>query len=208
MERAVKRPTRLFPKATDSEQARKEAIEGTTPEETHKRSWAGTQRICAANYAAVEIHGFYGLIDDGSEGAGRMLILHVPRWVKSYFMDIRQGDTLHVYRCCRQAGTGTTGRGGRCPLAPSAFQSTNGCGSSRSCIPLCTKSAKNHEHRHYLRDLLSFPRNILHVQGKPVHCKQRRTATAQKADGGSVLPRRDAKRESGLCQVRGHPVLS
>ena len=158
MERAVKRPTRLFPKATDSEQARKEAIEGTTPEETHKRSWAGTQRICAANYAAVEIHDFYGLIDDGSEGAGRMLILHVPRWVKSYFMDIRQGDTLHVYRCCRQAGTGTTGRGGRCPLAPSAFRSTNGRGSSRSCIPLCKKSAKNHEHRHSLRDLLSFPR--------------------------------------------------
>ena len=79
MELAIKRPSRLFPKATDSEQA-------------------------AANYAAVEIHGFYGLIDDGSEGAGRMLILHVPRWVKGYFMDIRQGDTLHVYSATEKWG--------------------------------------------------------------------------------------------------------
>jgi hypothetical protein len=45
----------------------------------------------------VEIHGFFGLIDDGSAGAGRMLIVHVPKWIRGYFLDIRQGDTLHVY---------------------------------------------------------------------------------------------------------------
>jgi hypothetical protein len=66
------------------------------------RSWPeprakGERRMTAANYAAVEIHGFFGLIDDGSDGAGRMLIVHVPRWVKGFFMDIKQGDTIHVY---------------------------------------------------------------------------------------------------------------
>jgi hypothetical protein len=53
--------------------------------------------MTAANYSAVEIHGFFGLIDDGSDGAGRMLVVHVPRWVKGFFMDIKQGDTIHVY---------------------------------------------------------------------------------------------------------------
>ena len=67
-----------------------------------ERSWPeprqkGERRLIAANYGAVEIHGFFGLIDDGSDGAGRMLIVHVPRWVKGYFMDIKQGDTIHVY---------------------------------------------------------------------------------------------------------------
>jgi hypothetical protein len=67
-----------------------------------KRSWPeprekGERRMIAANYAAVEIHGFFGLIDDGSVGEGRMLIVHVPKWIRGYFLDIRQGDTLHVY---------------------------------------------------------------------------------------------------------------
>ncbi len=67
-----------------------------------KRSWPEPRqkherRMTAANYAAVEIHGFFGLIDDGSDGAGRMLVVHVPRWVKGFFMDIKQGDTIHVY---------------------------------------------------------------------------------------------------------------
>jgi hypothetical protein len=67
-----------------------------------KRSWPeprtkNERRMTAANYSAVEIHGFYGLIDDGSEGAGRMLVVHVPKWVKGFFMDIKQGDTIHVY---------------------------------------------------------------------------------------------------------------
>jgi hypothetical protein len=61
------------------------------PRQKHER------RMTAANYAAVEIHGFFGLIDDGSDGAGRMLVVHVPRWVKGFFMDIKQGDTIHVY---------------------------------------------------------------------------------------------------------------
>ena len=67
-----------------------------------KRSWPeprekNERRIVAANYSAVEIHGFFGLIDDGSVGEGRMLIVHVPRWVRGYFLDIKQGDSLHVY---------------------------------------------------------------------------------------------------------------
>lgn len=67
-----------------------------------KRSWPeqrqkNERRTTAANYSAVEIHGFFGLIDDGSDGAGRMLIVHVPKWVKGFFMDIKQGDTIHVY---------------------------------------------------------------------------------------------------------------
>ena len=67
-----------------------------------KRSWPeprekGERRMTSANYSAVEIHGFFGLIDDGSDGSGRMLVVHVPRWVKGYFMDIKQGDVIHVY---------------------------------------------------------------------------------------------------------------
>ena len=66
-----------------------------------QRSWpeqpTGERRIVASNYSAVEIHGFFGLIDDGSTGQGRMLILHVPKWIRGYFLDVRQGDTLHVY---------------------------------------------------------------------------------------------------------------
>lgn len=66
------------------------------------RSWPepsekGERRIIAANYSAVEIHGFFGLIDDGSAGEGRMLIVHVPKWIRGYFLDIKQGDTINVY---------------------------------------------------------------------------------------------------------------
>jgi hypothetical protein len=67
-----------------------------------KRSWPeprqkNERRMTAANYGAVEIHGFFGLIDDGSDGVGRMLVVHVPKWVKGFFLDIKQGDTIHVY---------------------------------------------------------------------------------------------------------------
>ena len=72
------------------------------PTQETKRSWPepplkGERRIVASNYSAVEIHGFFGLIDDGSAGEGRMLIVHVPKWIRGYFLDIKQGDTLHVY---------------------------------------------------------------------------------------------------------------
>jgi len=54
---------------------------------------------CApSNYSAMEIHGFYGLIDDGSDAYGRVLIVHVPKWVRGYVIDIRQGDRLPVNR--------------------------------------------------------------------------------------------------------------
>ena len=67
-----------------------------------RRGWPdprqkGERRMTAANYGAMEIHGFFGLIDDGSDAAGRTLIVHVPRYVKGYFMDIKQGDVIHVY---------------------------------------------------------------------------------------------------------------
>jgi hypothetical protein len=67
-----------------------------------RRSWPeprdkGERRIVASNYSAVEIHGFFGLIDDGSVGEGRMLIVHVPKWIRGYFLDIKQGDRIHVY---------------------------------------------------------------------------------------------------------------
>lgn len=73
-----------------------------TPAQEVKRSWPeppskGERRIVSSNYSAVEIHGFFGLIDDGSAGEGRMLIVHVPKWIRGYFLDIQQGDTLHVY---------------------------------------------------------------------------------------------------------------
>lgn len=88
--------------------ARREEAGQATEQNTHhdsnevKRSWPdppgkGERQIVAANYSAVEIHGFFGLIDDGSDGAGRMLIVHVPKWIRGYFLDIKQGDTLHVY---------------------------------------------------------------------------------------------------------------
>ena len=63
-----------------------------------KRTWPkDVGRICASSYTAVEIHGFFGLIDDGSSESGRMLKVHVPRWIRGYFLDIKQGDTVHVY---------------------------------------------------------------------------------------------------------------
>ena len=39
------------------------------------------KRITPSNYSAMEIHGFFGLIDDGRCSQGRMLICHVPSWV-------------------------------------------------------------------------------------------------------------------------------
>ncbi len=67
-----------------------------------KRSWPEPRekhehRTISENYSAVEIHGFFGLIDDGSVGEGRMLIVHVPKWIRGYFLDIKQGDDLYVY---------------------------------------------------------------------------------------------------------------
>jgi hypothetical protein len=53
-------------------------------------------RICPSNYTAMEIHGFFGLIDDGPVSAGRMLIVHVPSWVKGYFLDLRDGENIYA----------------------------------------------------------------------------------------------------------------
>jgi hypothetical protein len=53
-------------------------------------------RVCPSNYTAMEIHGFFGLIDDGPSSSGRMLIVHVPSWIKGYFLDLRDGDNVHA----------------------------------------------------------------------------------------------------------------
>jgi len=53
-------------------------------------------RICPSNYTAMEIHGFFGLIDDGPCSSGRMLVVHVPSWIKGYFLDLRDGDRVHA----------------------------------------------------------------------------------------------------------------
>lgn len=92
------RRKRAFPKAEEMEEA-EPLLAPTT------RTWPeAPRRLSAASYAAVEIHGFFGLIDDGSDMAGRVLIAHVPKWVRGYFLDIRQGDTLHVNRADGKMG--------------------------------------------------------------------------------------------------------
>ena len=104
------RKHRLFPsfaKKHDKHDDKSDRVDNTATKQPPqfaevKRSWPeprqkNERRMTAANYGAVEIHGFFGLIDDGSDGAGRMLVVHVPRWVKGFFLDIKQGDTIHVY---------------------------------------------------------------------------------------------------------------
>jgi hypothetical protein len=62
------------------------------------------RQISPSSYAAMEIHGFFGLIDDGSDAAGRMLIVHIPKWIRGYFMDIRDGDDIHVVHVSGKSG--------------------------------------------------------------------------------------------------------
>ena len=62
-------------------------------------------KICPSNYTAMEIHGFYGIIDDGPVGSSaHMLILHVPKWVRGYQLDIRDGDSLPVAHITGKTG--------------------------------------------------------------------------------------------------------
>ena len=102
------RKHRLFPSL--SRHVKQEKMDQEVPKQVKpppefvevKRSWPeprqkNERRMTAGNYGAVEIHGFFGLIDDGSDGSGRMLVVHVPRWVKGFHLDIKQGDTIHVY---------------------------------------------------------------------------------------------------------------
>lgn len=62
------------------------------------------RRITPSCYNAMEIHGFFGLVDDGPCGSGRMLIVHQPSWVRGHFLDIKDGDEIHVWHV-----SGTTG---------------------------------------------------------------------------------------------------
>lgn len=96
---ASKRKHRPLPKAEEQKQtAEKVAINDKTKQETPVSSNLPLNKpIRASSYSAVEIHGFFGLIDDGSDVTGRQLIVHVPSWIKGYFMDIQQGDVIHVY---------------------------------------------------------------------------------------------------------------
>lgn len=104
----VIRPERPFPKADRDSKF-------TLPQETDAalarvrkgkaaRDPDSKVKICSSNYTAMEIHGFYGVIDDGSAGNGHALILHVPKWVRGYQLDIRDGDDLPVAHIAGKAG--------------------------------------------------------------------------------------------------------
>lgn len=115
-EEEVKREPRRFPDAgeeTKKEEERErgnwwqrmqktvfrkaeEVLAGREKEEAG-REGKRRKRITPGNYTAMEIHGFFGLVDDGRCGQGRMLICHVPSWVKGQFMDLRDGDRVHVW---------------------------------------------------------------------------------------------------------------
>ena len=62
------------------------------------------RRITPSCYNAMEIHGFFGLVDDGLCGAGRMLIVHQPGWVRGQFLDIKDGDDIHAWHVSGRAG--------------------------------------------------------------------------------------------------------
>lgn len=62
------------------------------------------RRITPSCYNAMEIHGFFGLVDDGLCSSGRMLIVHQPSWVRGYFIDIRDGDDIHVWHVSGTSG--------------------------------------------------------------------------------------------------------
>ena len=62
------------------------------------------RRITPSSYNAMEIHGFFGLVDDGPSGEGRMLIVHQPSWVRGQFLDIKDGDDIHVWHVAGRAG--------------------------------------------------------------------------------------------------------
>lgn len=62
------------------------------------------RRITPSCYNAMEIHGFYGLVDDGPCSSGRMLIVHQPSWVRGQFLDIRDGDDIHVWHVAGRSG--------------------------------------------------------------------------------------------------------
>ena len=110
------REPRRFPTAgeeTREEEARKEEAErGSWWQRLQRRVEKGVEeaqkerveedgrrrkRITPSNYTAMEIHGFFGLVEDGRCGQGQMLICHVPSWVKGQFMDLRDGDQVHVW---------------------------------------------------------------------------------------------------------------
>ena len=63
-----------------------------------------TRRITPSCYNAMEIHGFFGLVDDGSCSSGRMLIVHQPSWVRGGFLDIKDGDDIHVWHVSGSTG--------------------------------------------------------------------------------------------------------
>lgn len=95
----VQRRRRAFPQVGDEQETQPLLSAHTAQCPQPTRAWPDEpSRISAASYSAVEIHGFFGLIDDGSDASGRTLIVHIPKWIRGYFMDFRQGDTLHVNR--------------------------------------------------------------------------------------------------------------
>jgi hypothetical protein len=55
------------------------------------------KRLGRSQYDAMDIHGFYGLIDTKTVHQGnRLLTLHIPPRSSAYCFDLRQGDLIHV----------------------------------------------------------------------------------------------------------------
>lgn len=62
------------------------------------------KRVTPSNYSAMEIHGFFGLIDDGPCSQGRMLICHIPSWVRGQSLEVRAGDLVHAWHVSGRIG--------------------------------------------------------------------------------------------------------
>ena len=85
---------------------RKQTSEQT---ETHSvkrkkaRSLSPPGRISASNYAAVEVGGAFGLIDDGAQGSAQLLVAHAPR-DPTRLLALRQGDSIQALSTLHSGG--------------------------------------------------------------------------------------------------------
>ena len=61
-------------------------------------------RISAQNYAATEVNGAYGLIDDGQQGGAQVLIVHASRKDPTSILRIRQGDSIQALSTLHKGG--------------------------------------------------------------------------------------------------------
>ena len=100
----TRRAERPFPKAKAGIPPETDAVLARVRKAKSARDPESNVKICSSNYTAMEIHGFYGVIDDGPAANGHMLILHVPKWVRGYQLDVRDGDTLPLAHVTGKTG--------------------------------------------------------------------------------------------------------